>query len=456
MVDDTARAAPLLSGTFRTVLLLAFLGFGVEQIIRAVLPLMILARGGDAVLVGLLAGAFALPSVVFRPLVGRLADQVPQPTLLRIGSLVAAGLPLLMTLPGVAIALVARFVQGTAWAVYSVANQALMARVAPRRRRGEASGLYMTMPALATLGLPAFAVALYGLSGETGPLVAASMLGFGAVLVASRLPQPSAATFRAQPDQADMGRGLARFLEPSALPGTVMVVAFGSTTTLFSIFAPVYAAEHGVGLGALVLYYPLYGLAQALTLPVGGRIADRIGRRRSIALGTGMATAALGLAVGGGVGGFVLAAMLYAVASSLVNPAISAMTIERAPEGRLGSAIATYSIGYQVANGLSAVLWGSMISLAGYPWPFIVAAGFQLATLALSRRRSTVPQPRPTQPGFPTQPSLAASATIPLRARLAPRRPITSVIHEVCTVGQDAPHVERREDALGPEARSAG
>jgi MFS family permease len=148
-----------------------------------------------------------------------------------------------------------------------------------------------------------------------------------------------------------------------------------------------------VGLEALIIYYPLYGLAQVLALAMGGRVADRVGRRRAIALGTVVATAALGLAVAAGVGGFMLAAIAYAMASALVNPAISAMTIERAPAGRLGSAMATYSIGYQVANGLSAVLWGTVISIFGFPWPFLVAAVLQVGTLALNRRVSATRRP---------------------------------------------------------------
>jgi MFS family permease len=220
-------------------------------------------------------------------------------------------------------------------------------------------------------------------------MLAAGLFGLIALGIARRVEAPQAAAVVRRQARSSDGQvsGLVRHLvEPSALPGTAMLVAFGSTTTLFSIFAPVFVAAQGGGLEALVLYYPLYGLAQVVALPIGGRVGDRIGRERSIVLGTVIATAALALAVGGGLAGFTLGAITYAVASALVNPAVNAMTIERAPEGRLGSAIATYSIGYQVANGLSAVAWGALISVVGYPWPFIVAAGCQLATVGLSRR----------------------------------------------------------------------
>jgi MFS family permease len=162
-------------------------------------------------------------------------------------------------------------------------------------------------------------------------------------------------------------------------------VTFGSATTLFSVFGPVYALSQGAEVQALVAYFALFGLAQVVALPLGGRLSDRIGRARSIRVGTGVAIGALGLAVAGGMAAFSLAAIAYALASALVNPAISAVAIERAPRGRIGSAMATYSIGYQIANGFSGVLWGLVIGTWGYPWPFVIAIGLQALTLIRTR-----------------------------------------------------------------------
>ena len=71
---------------------------------------------------------------------------------------------------------------------------------------------------------------------------------------------------------------------------------------------------------------------------------------------------------------------------SLVNPTISALVIERAPRHRLGSAMATYSIGYQFSTGTSSILWGAIITNFGFTWLFVVAAGLQVLTIVLGRR----------------------------------------------------------------------
>jgi MFS family permease len=83
-----------------------------------------------------------------------------------------------------------------------------------------------------------------------------------------------------------------------------------------------------------------------------------------------------------------ISAAAYGVAVSLATPAISALAIDLAPEGRLGAAVATYTVGFQLATGLSGVLWGAIIAAIGFPWPFVAAIGLQVVTLVCSRRFS--------------------------------------------------------------------
>ena len=82
---------------------------------------------------------------------------------------------------------------------------------------------------------------------------------------------------------------------------------------------------------------------------------------------------------------FAVGSFIYALGQSFVNPTISALVMERAPRHRLGSAMATYSIGFQFATGTSSVLWGAIITGLGFTWLFVVAAGFQVLAALLSR-----------------------------------------------------------------------
>lgn len=370
---------------------LAMVGFGLEGILRTVVPLMVLQRGGDAVMVGLVAGIYALPSILFRPLIGGLVDRWNHRAVLRLGALAGSIVPAFLLLPGILSLFVVRFVHGTGWAFYSVANQALMAKLAPSRRRGEASGYYMAMPALATLLGPGLGVALFTTTGEVPVVVLTVVLGLVASFAAMRqtVPGPIARQRPAGHADAAPRSWRSQWLEPSAVPATMMVATFMSAHSLFIVFPPVYALAVGAPIELLAIYYPVYGLAMTVSQLVVGRTSDRVGRATTIRIGCLIAIGSLGIAtIGQGLLTFVAASVGFGVAVSLVSPALSALTIDRSPPDRIGAAMATYSVGYGLATGVSSVMWGALIVAFGFPWPFVVAIVLQLATIALSLRHA--------------------------------------------------------------------
>jgi MFS family permease len=385
-VEQTDRRPSLLSGPFLLVLPLTLFGCGLEAVLRTVTPLMMLDRGGTAITVGILASAYALPSLLFRPVVGYLIDSWRHGRLLRLGALGSTVLPVLLLIPGQVAMIVVRFLNGTAWVFFSVANHSLVAKLAPANRRAEASALFMSMYALAGLLGPAIGVALYTSSGELVAIAAAVVIGVGALAVALRVQAPETSR-RAQqePSPAGTDRGwLAILVEPSALPWTLLLVTSYTAYALFTIFPPVYALAVGAPVELLVVYFPIYGIGQVVSSPVFGRLADRLGRRSSIVLGCAMAGTGLVVATIPSIVTFTIAAFVFSLSQSLVNPTISALTMERAPKHRLGSAMATYTMGYQVSTGLSSLLWGALITIVGFTWVFVVAIGFQILTIALS------------------------------------------------------------------------
>jgi MFS family permease len=381
----------LLTTGFRQILGVTFLAFGAEAIVRALVPLLVLARGGDAVLVGLVATAYSLPSLLFRPIVGSLVDSWQHKLLYRGGALFGVLIPSLLLIPAIPVMMVARFLTGTAWGFFSVSNHSLMAKLAPPNRRAEASGIFMTMPAAGQLLLPALGVAIYTSTGHEAWAIALAMTMFlCAFLITTRMHVPPAPPRPASADTEKV-RLWERFVEPSALGGTAMLVLSFSSWSIFTVFPSVYLLRLGEPLEVLVWYLPVFGLAQAISQPVFGRVADRLGRMQSMILGstmgfTGLLACVIPASVAPPMLVFAVGSFIYALGQSFVNPTISALVMERAPRHRLGSAMATYSIGYQFATGTSSVLWGAIITGFGFTWLFLVAAGFQVLTALLSRR----------------------------------------------------------------------
>jgi len=382
----TSGRGGLLTRPFLAVLLLTFLGFAFEHVLRPVVPLIVIDRGGGPVLVGVVAAVHSIPSVLFRPTIGRLVDTGRHALLLRVGAVLGTLAPLGLLLPGSAALSPVRFVQGTGWALYSVSTHSLMARRSPVDRRGEASGYFMAMPALAHLIGPGLGVALYLSTGAIGPALLATGLGVAATAIAFRIRLP------APPAERSVRREtrLERFVEPSALPATLMIAAFMLPHAIFTVFPPVYALEVGAPLEWLAIYYPLYGLVMFLSQLVAGRASDRYGRHAAIVAGCIAAVVGLLVALAGsGLVTFALGAAVYALGTALVSPTMSALTIDRAPPDRLGAAMATYSVGYQLSSGLGSLLWGAVLGVGGFAVAFVIAIAFQLGTMALSVRWSS-------------------------------------------------------------------
>jgi MFS family permease len=176
-------------------------------------------------------------------------------------------------------------------------------------------------------------------------------------------------------------------VEPSALPVTAMVATFMSANSLFLVFPPVYVLAMGEPVEALALYYPLYGVVTLVSQLVAGRVSDRLGRATTVRLGSALAIGGLAVAIAWqGILALAVAGAGYGLAVSLVSPTMSALTIDRAPPDRIGAAMATYSVGYGMAVGVSSVLWGAVIALVGFPWPFALAIGLQVLTIILTFR----------------------------------------------------------------------
>jgi MFS family permease len=348
---------------------LTLLGFLGEYLLRPVVPLVILERGGDAALIGLITGLFALPSIGLRPLVGWLVDRWSQRRVLGFGTGLATVAPAGLLLPGMVALAVTRFVQGSAWALFTVATRTLMAQAAPANRRAEASAYFAAMPALAVLVAPGAGVALYLATGSIGPVLVAIAIAATTLVIALRLPSELTpkAVRRSDGESESMLRS---FVEPAVIPATVMTAMFSAADTLFTIFPPIFVGLVGAEIDSLAIYYPAYGLASALSLFVVGRVSNRLDRGTGIRIGAAFAVVGLTVAIlAGGLFAFWLGGATYAVGASFATAALGALSIDRAPPRRLGSAMATYSIGFQVAIGASAVIWG----------PLIVAVSFDAA-----------------------------------------------------------------------------
>jgi predicted MFS family arabinose efflux permease len=384
LIHATGAGEParLYTGPLGLLLAVTFLGFVHNMLLQPVLPLLVLDRGGDATLVGLVVAAFSFPSVLLRPVFGRLVDEWKHGRVFLAGVLGLALSSFAYLVPSLAFILGVRLLHGISWAAFNTAGHTALARLAPTARRGEASGVFNLMPGLAQFVGPGLGLAILSASGFDWPFVAAGVAALAAVaIVASgRLRLPSTPAHR----PTASGRAIDAFLEPGAVLPMVLELLFTTSATLFLVYPPVFAAREGIPIADLALYYPIYGGTLVTSRFLLRRAMDQLDRGRIVALGA--TVAAVSLAIAAAIPtliGLTIAGALYGFAASFTSPTLMAAAIDRSEPRRIGAAMATYSLGYQLAIGVGAAIWGLVIDRLGYPAPYVLAALSQLAVLGL-------------------------------------------------------------------------
>ena len=164
-----------------------------------------------------------------------------------------------------------------------------------------------------------------------------------------------------------------RLLHPAALgPGVVMMLGLIPFVG-FGTFLKLYGEE--LGLDDVGAIFGVYAICVLVIRLAGARLPDKLGWRTSstIAL-SGAALGSAVLAVWASSAAPWIAVIPFAIGSSLLFPALFATVVDRVPESERGQAVGTFSIFFDLANGLGAPFLGLFVSLVSYRFAFGVGA----------------------------------------------------------------------------------
>jgi MFS family permease len=157
-----------------------------------------------------------------------------------------------------------------------------------------------------------------------------------------------------------------------------------TSQTLFVAFLPLYALSLGIPLNEVAAYFALIGLMIVVARGLLARLSDVIGRSVTIAISGSAVLVALALMLmARDFVGVAVAGLLYAAGAALGSPTTLALAIDRSDPAHRGAAMATYSMGFQVANAGAAAVWGVLIATQGYHAAFAGAIAVQATLLLL-------------------------------------------------------------------------
>lgn len=336
--------------------------------------------GGGGLEVGLAVGAFAASAALFRPLVGRLGDRRGRRIIFVLGSLVVAtsvaGYSLTSTL---ALLVLLRLVSGVGEAAVFVGAATSIQDMAPAERRGEAAS-YFSIALYGGLALgPPVGEFLYQQNGPHTVWYVAAGAAVLAALLGCRMP---IGTLVPPNDEKRP------FLHPDAvMPGVVLFLGLFALAG-FTSFVPLYVDDIGLdGAGPVFILYATFVLALRL---VGARIPDRLGSvpTATVALLAIMAGMA-GMGLWPSPAGLYAGTAMFSVGMALLFPAMFSTVMHAAPEDERSHAVGTFSLFFDLAQGIGAIVLGAVVALSGERGAFVAAS--LVAALGVVVLRRSVP-----------------------------------------------------------------
>lgn len=354
---------------------LFFSGFGVLNAL--VPPYVVDVLDGSEATAGLVMGSFAITSLCSRPFVGRIADRHGPRRVLVAGAVIGVVAMLLLRLgpERLATVIVSRLVLGVSGAAMFTGSALLSIMLAPPDRQGRASSL-MLVSVHVGLGLgPVVGIRIQESTGYGAVwlTVAAAAAAGGIVLSLVRRFEPTSA------------RTAGPLIHRSALlPGFVTffgVFAFNG----FITFASLYGRE--VGVDDVALLFTVASGTIVLVRATAGHVPDVIGPIRA---GTGALVlttlATVLLAMWQTPTGLFVGAIAVAAGLSLQTPSFLPLAITGVPDDERGSAMATFTAFYDLANAVIGPTIGLIVAGAGYRVAFSTTAVMSVVALVILRR----------------------------------------------------------------------
>ena len=368
----------LLTSNFVFATLANFLMSSCMMMLTATLPVYVISLGGSRADAGLVIGAHALTSVLFRPFLGGLTDAWRRRPVIMTGITFHGLASVIYLLAGsIPLLIFGRLVQGLGLGSYSTAASVYVADIAPLKRRAEAVGLFSAAQAMGLVAGPVFGFMIIEWTGFqhlfyfTGGL---AVIALCFSIFTREHPKPLKTARRPW----SFRTGIVAF---DALPMAWMALCMGTGHGSISAFISIFAQSRGLQNPGF--YFMVQAIALLVARAFTGRLADRAGR--TVVIVPGVILMVLGLAMlplSHGFKDFVFSAALFGIGFGSAQPATMALLIDRIRPEQRGVAIGTYFMGFDVGFIIGTILMGAVSQQWGLGVMWLMASAWTLLSLA--------------------------------------------------------------------------
>ncbi len=375
----------------RTVLALGLVSLLADLASEMVYPLLprylTEVLGAGVVALGLIEGVAEATASLVKLLSGRWSDRLARrkPLVVAGYSLAGATRPLIGLAAAWPVVLGLRFVDRVGKGIRGAPRDALIVDATPPSLRGAAFGLHRAMDhAGAVLG-PLVAAGLLLLPGMTlsrvfvWTLVPAAAVVVVLVLAVREAPR---ATAPAPATAAELKGGLGTLPRPlRRLLLAIVVFTLGNSTDAFLLLR---LGQAGVAVSGVALLWSAHHVVKMLGAYLGGRLADRQGRRPWIVAGWGLyAVLYAGFALLDGTVALIVCFLVYGLALGVTEPAEKAWVADLAPAAGRGLAFGAYHASTGLAALPASLAFGALWAVYGPAVAFLSGAFLALLAAAL-------------------------------------------------------------------------
>lgn len=345
------------------------------------LPLYIEDVGGSKQEIGIVMGGFAIGLLLFRPMLGRLADQHGRKLLLLIGTFVATTAPFgYLAFKAIPVLMLVRIFHGVSIAAFSTGYSALVADLAPVATRGEIiSYMSLTAPIGLAIG-PALGGYLQAATGYPFLFLLTAELAFIGFLGALQVNNPSVQKLQTTQNNSNFWQILS---SPRVRIPTLVMLFVGIGIGAVHTFVPLFIKSTQVQLNA-GLFYTIAAISSFSIRIFAGKASDRLGRGLFITFGiVAYISASLLLWLSNSTMTFIFAALAEGCGGGTMISMMTTMMADRSLPQERGRVFAVCIAGLDLGIAIAAPILGFMAQQMGYRTIFASTSGLMFLALLI-------------------------------------------------------------------------
>lgn len=352
-----------------------FLGF---QMTLPTIPLFVEHLGGSNQFIGIITGIFTFSALLFRPYAGHALESKGRRFVYMIGlAIFVISVGSFAFIYSLAFLVIMRIIQGIGWGFSTTATGTIATDLIPQSRRGEGMGYFGLSGNLALALGPSLGLTLTKHLTFTQLFLICGALGIIALALSTtvkykKVEQPQQQRMHIKHD----------IYEKSALQPSFLLFFITITFGGIASFLPLYTTEKGIS--GIEWYFMIYALFLLISRTFSGRLYDQKGHIVVFLPGTlFIFTAMLLLSWLPNTSTLFTAAALYGMGFGMIQPALQAWAVEKAPANRKGMATATFFSFFDLGVGVGAMAFGQIAHLFSYGSIYITSAGSIILSMML-------------------------------------------------------------------------